>query len=89
MLVVCVCVCVCATLIGTRTGTRGIAGVRGKPGVATRTTGRAVSFAGEAGVGSTVRTSALIGCTDKHEISGTRSLLTKQVCALLFHIRQS
>ena len=60
--------CVCATLIGTRTKiTRGCARVHGKPGLATLAHGRAVSGAGGAGFGITVRASALVRrCTDKN-----------------------
>ena len=75
MLCVCVCVCVCmcvtnvcvcATLIGTRTDTRGCLRVDGKPGLATPAHGRTVSGAGGARFGITVRASALVGCTDKN-----------------------
>ena len=66
---VCACVanvCVCATLIGTRTGTRGFLRVEGIPDPATPAHGRAISGAGGAGFAKTIFASALVGCTDKH-----------------------
>ena len=62
---VCVRVCVCATLIGTRTDTR--VSVPGKPLLAIVAHGRAVSGAGHAGFGPTVRASAFVRrCKDKN-----------------------
>ena len=58
--------CVYATLTGTRTDTRGVARVDGKPGPAIPAHRRAVSGAGGAGFGITVRASAFVRCTDKH-----------------------
>ena len=58
--------CVRAALIGTRTDTRGCFRVEGKPALATLAHGRAVSGAGGAGFGNTVRASALVRCTGKH-----------------------
>ena len=59
-------VCTCATLTDARTDTRGCLRVYGKPGVATQAHGRAVSGAGGAGFGITVRASAFVLCTDKY-----------------------
>ena len=63
----CVCVCVCvATLTRARTDTRGCLRVDVIPGLATPAHGRAVSGAGGAGFGITVRASTFVRCTDKH-----------------------
>ena len=59
----------CTTLTRTRTDTRGFKRVQGKPGLATPAHGRAVSGAGGASFGITVRTRALVCCAGKHALS--------------------
>ena len=65
----CARVCICATLTDARTDTRGCLRVDGIPGPATLAHDRAVSGAGGAGFGITVRARACIHCTDKHVLS--------------------
>ena len=60
-------VCTCATLTDERTDTRGCLRVDVIPGPTTPAHGRAVSGAGGAGFGITMRASALVRCMDKHE----------------------
>ena len=57
-----VCMCQRATLTVARTDTRGCLRVHGKPGLATPAHGRAVTGAGGARFGITVRACALICC---------------------------
>ena len=61
--------CTCATLTNARTDTRGCLRVEGIPGPATPAHGRAVSGAGGASFGITVRTRALVCCAGKHALS--------------------
>ena len=58
-------VCTCATLTNARTDTRGCLRVEGIPGPATPAHGRAVSGAGGASFGITVRARAFVRCTNK------------------------
>ena len=54
--------------MGARTDASGFKRVHGKPGLATPAHGRAVSGAGGAGFGMTVRTRASVCCAGKHAL---------------------